>query len=150
MELLNTKKTEEIKKVLQDKYGLSLDGTLLLSGSNKIRYFEGNLDNKMILYLLKNFLVESAGIYLGKIFDDGFRLSFDAANLLSNKIIKNVIEINREEMKEWFNGANLHTDKKDDFYAIKYGKDIIGCAKVSNKTIYNYVPKEKRFRKGIM
>ena len=150
MEIINTKKSEEIKKILVEIYGLELEGIFLLSGKNKIRYFEGNTDIKTLSYLMKNFSIETTGIYLGKLFNDEVRLSFDAANLFKDKITKNMIEITKEEMEQWFKGSNLQKDVKDGFYIIKHEKDVIGCAKVSNKTIYNYVPKEKRFRKGII
>lgn len=150
MEIINPKKSEETRKILKEIYGLSLDGEFLLSGENKIRYFEGSVDIKTLFYLMKNFSIETIGIYLGKLFNDEIRLSFDAANLFRDKITKNIIEISKEEMDLWFKGSNLQKDVKNGFYVIKFGEDLIGCAKVSNKTIYNYVPKEKRFRKGIL
>ena len=149
MEILKPKKSEEIRKILKDIYGLELDGIFLLSGENKIRYFEGSIDIKTLSYLMKNFSIETIGIYLGKIFNDEIRLSFDAASLFKDQITKNIIEISKEEVEQWFKGFNLQKDARNGFYVIKY-KDVIGCAKLSNKTIYNYVPKEKRFRKGIL
>ncbi|MBI2448701.1 hypothetical protein HYV49_00200 [Candidatus Pacearchaeota archaeon] len=150
MEILSIKKTQEITRILKDIYGLELGGIFLLSGSNKIRYFEGDIDIKSINNLFKNINVESVGIYFGKLFNGEIRLSFDSANLFKDRIMKNIIEISKEEMDLWFKGNSLHKDAKDGFYIIKHGKDIIGCAKLSNSTIYNYVPKEKRFRKGII
>src|SRR6266540_1965107 len=150
IEILNSKKTEEIKKIIEDTYGLHLGGIFLISGENRIRFFDGKIDIRSLHDFQRNFFVEAIGIYFGRLFDEGFRLSFDSASLFQKEITKNIIHVKKEEMEEWFKGGNLKTEMPNGFYIIKFNEDAIGCAKVSNKTILNYVPKEKRLKKGII
>lgn len=102
--------------------------------------------NKTHISLVKQFkkMASSIGFYLGKIEKQGFRLSFDACQVLSNYINK-FIEINEKEAKSWFKGKNISIQKNiKGFIVLKYNEDFIGVGYAQDRIIKNYVPKERR------
>lgn len=151
---MNFLKSGDKKRLLREAeeiYGIGkLDFPILLvTGKQKIRVFSGSMSKDEIRELSGIANVEIVGAYVFKQDEKfGLRISMDGTKILSEEIKKNVIEINQEEMKEWLCGKNLEVVRERGVYVVKHGDDFLGCGISDGKKIINYVPKERRVRKG--
>ena len=138
----------EIISKLEEQYGISeLPYLLIMIGKEKIRAYSGSLSKVEIMQLGKSVNIELIGIYLMKIEKDGIRLSHDATSLLKDRITKNILDINDEQAKEWLKGDDIFTDNKNFGYFVLRNKgNLIGCGKLSQGRIVNFVPKERRIK----
>ncbi|MEK6893552.1 MAG: hypothetical protein AABX07_05090 [Nanoarchaeota archaeon] len=143
-------KTPEKRKIIAElnaQFGIEeLPYLLLETGKEKLRAFSGNLSKEEILSLAEVANIEIIGAYLLKKEHD-FRLSFDAAHLLKNKISKNILEINEEQAREWMRGNDLQIKAEKGTFVIKCKEDFLGCGKSNEEVLFNYVPKDRRRRK---
>jgi NOL1/NOP2/fmu family ribosome biogenesis protein len=143
-------KKKTLKK-LKQQFGIqNLNYLLLKSGKSKIRAFSGNLSKEEISILARNINIEIIGLYIAKQEnqDKEIRLSHDAVSLLQNKIQKNIIKINNSQVRKWLKGQDIEFKKniQEGIVILKNNNDIIGCGKSNGKTIFNFVPKERRIK----
>lgn len=134
----------------------------LQTGTEKMRAFSGSLTNEELMSFWRMFPIEGVGLYFGKIAIDKSgrkeaRLSLDALHYFKDQIIKNILEINEEQAKDWFLGKNISLTEEQkekykdyrDFVAVKLGDDFIGTAKISGQgVLQNFLPKERRIREN--
>lgn len=149
MNILN--KTEK-QKILEnlEKFGIKmLPYILTQTGKEKIRAFSGNLTPEEIKKLHNYIYIETIGLYMAKIEEDGLRLSLDGTHIL--KPNKNIIELNEEQAEKWMKGEDLSINElqeqiknKSDFIVIKSGEDFLGCGKIGKDKLINFIPKERR------
>ncbi len=146
------KSTEKRRIVenLNEQFGIEeLPYLLIESGKEKIRAFSGSLSKDEIAKISEIANLETIGLYILKKESD-FRLSLDACLMLSNQITKNIIEIDEKQFNEWIRGLDLQLEKPQGTYVIKFGEDFIGCGRSNGKTIFNYVPKDRRLKKQLI
>lgn len=147
---INFIRSSEKRKILEElekQFGIKeLPFLLIKSGNEKIRGFSGSLSKEEIEEIRSLINVEIIGQYLMKEEHD-YRLSFDSAILLKDKITKNVLEINAEQFKLWIRGHDLEIKVPQGTYIISHNGDIFGCGKSNGEKLFNYVPKDRRLRK---
>src|SRR4030043_1460348 len=101
-------KTPEKRRIiseLDEKFGITeLPYLLIESGKEKIRAFSGSLSKEEILQLSQLAKIEGVGIYFMKKEVDGLRLSFDATQILSKQIAKDILYINDPQLEQWIRG----------------------------------------------
>lgn len=142
--ILNSKETKEIIKLLEKQF----------SFENKLDY--AFLKNKEDLYLIskgiasidtKKFRINNLGLYFGEIKNNIIRLSIEASQLIGNESGKNILTLDDEQVLYWIAGDNIQigTDLKG-YVLIKNKQDYLGCGYVKEKTLINYVPKERRLK----
>ena len=148
LEILKKTEKEKIREQLEKQFGISKLPYLFTKNSkDKIRGFTGNLSKEEILRLARETNMEVLGLYLFKDEKDGIRLSIDACHALKDEIKKNIIELNDAQALEWFKGHDLDIKSDDKGYKIlKYKDDFIGCGKLSQSRLVNFVPKERRIK----
>jgi len=147
---IKSSEKKEILKELNEQFGITeLPYLFIESGKEKIRAFSGSLSKEEIIEIGKMANVEGVGIYFFKKEVTGIRPSFEALTILKNQITKNILDIDDKQMELWIRGYDLDLKVKEGIYAIRHGKDFIGCGKSNGKAIFNYVPKERRIRKPI-
>ena len=127
---------------------------LIRSGKERIRAYSGNLSNEEIMEVWRLLPIEGVGLYIGKdmINRNGvheIRLSLDGLHTWKEQITERVLVLDEKQEEEWFAGKNVEGDFGEDrFVAVKSsdGKDFIGTGKVGNsgKTLFNFLPKERR------
>ncbi|MCX6747325.1 MAG: hypothetical protein NTU63_04310, partial [Candidatus Pacearchaeota archaeon] len=62
-------------------------------------------------------------------------------------IKKNIIELDDLQAEEWFKGHDLEIKEQNNgFKVLKYKDDFVGCGKLSNNRLTNFVPKERRIK----
>lgn len=152
MEILKRNKKKEVEELLEKEFGIKIPVPyhLVRQGKDKIRIFTGNLSPNDIINLSKLLSIETVGLYFAFMKKQEFRLSFDAS-ILYGKNSKKVIELNKEELKLWLKGEDIYKNiKTKGFVIIKYGSDVLGCGKISQNKILNFVPKERRVIQYLM
>lgn len=138
---------KELLAQLHEQFGISeLPYLLLESGKEKVRAFSGSLSKDEIAELSRLVNIEGIGMYLLKREHD-LRLSFNATQLLSSQITKNIIGISEEQAKEWLRGEHLDISTAKGIVLIRHGSDFLGCGISTGERILNHVPKERRLKK---
>jgi len=144
-------KTPEKRRIiaqLKEQFGIEkLSYLLIESGKEKIRGYSGSLSKDEISKLSELANIEIIGSYLARKEKEEFRLSFDATQILSSQISRNIIKINESQFREWMLGHNLEINSERGICVLKFGNDFVGCGKSSSEKIFNYVPKDRRLRK---
>ena len=145
--VLNSKEVKVILNWLKEHYGikeLKIEGTFLKSTKDKIY-----LSTRKIGELEpKSLRINLIGMYFAKQEKNGVRLSIEGSQLIGPKAIKNVAELNNDQMNSWVRGDDLDYEADlTGFVIIKYKDDFFGVGNYKEGKILNYVPKERRIKK---
>lgn len=144
-------RSSEKKRIIEEidnQFGITeLPFLLLETGNDKFRGFSGHLSKEELAKLAHIANVEIVGLYLLKK-EHGFRLSFDASTLLKNQISKNILYLSDAEFYEWIHGRDIDKEVPQGTYIIGHNGDFLGCGKSNGKRVFNYVPKDRRIKKG--
>ena len=145
LKALNNKQTEKIKNSLTSWFGINkfpLEEVIFFQrGDKKIFVVSPDLKRLDTFPPRPN----SLGMYFAIEENAWFRLSLEGSQILGPSSKKNVIEINKKELQEWFNGMDLRIDSKEKgFVILKYREDYVGCGYVKEGKILNYIPKNRR------
>ncbi|MEM4756373.1 MAG: hypothetical protein QW594_04555 [Candidatus Woesearchaeota archaeon] len=158
-ELLNAKQTRQFLILLEGMYEANAlvdifkDYVVLRSQKKRVM-----ICNKEVFTLpLEALRIDTLGLYLGTLEEDGFRLSIEGCQLLFPYANKK-IPLAQEQFLFWLQGQNLQT--KEVFsqlnrvpeygtYAIFYYKNhAAGCGKITKEQILNFLPKVRRLQGG--
>jgi len=104
---------------------------------------------------LKDYKIESIGLYFCKLVHNEVRLSMEGSYIIGKQAKKNILEINNEQLKDWMQGKDIKLENQqlkennnlNGFIIIKYNNDFLGEGKLKESTVLNYVPKERRSNK---
>ena len=143
LKILNNKEIKEILNSIDKQWGakLKLDQAFLKNQKNKI--FIVNKDiSKIDLSKLR---INSTGMYFCELNKAGIRLSIEGSQIVGPKATKNIIEINEEQIKQWFRGEDLEIKENcSGFVILKNKNDYLGSGKFKDEKVLNYVGKERR------
>ncbi|MEM2916261.1 MAG: hypothetical protein QXT19_02805 [Candidatus Woesearchaeota archaeon] len=93
----------------------------------------------------KKLRINSVGLYIGEFKKGELRLSIEGSQLIGPHAKKNVVELDKDELRQWLKGEDLVKDVKAEGYVImKSGNDFVGCGRVKEGKILNFVPKARR------
>lgn len=147
---LNKKEKSEFEDNLKENYGIVLPRCQLIkAGNEKIRLFTGDFSEHELNILAGLTRVETVGTYFAQTDVDNIRLGFDSCSLFKSS--KNIIELDEEQAKKWFQGYTLEINTEEQSYVLlKFNGIIIGCGKATGKNILNFVPKERRISNPIL
>ena len=143
-EILNSKSVKKIMQALDEQFGFKekLDYAFLQSKKDKVLIINKEID----LIDHENLRVDAIGLYFGKYYNDGFRLSIEGTQLLGDMCKHNVIEISQEQKHAWLKGLDIEINQDNSFVILKSGEDYLGCAKVKNSYALNSVPKARTLK----
>jgi len=142
--ILTSNEKKRILESLSERFGISEIPQLLLRfGKGKIRGFSGSLSRNEISRLVRNVRVELIGLYILREESDAYRISHDGLFVFKNAE-KNVVDIPDEQAEKWLKGQDIETNLEEGWVLLKNKNDLIGCGKVKNGKILNFVPKERR------
>jgi NOL1/NOP2/fmu family ribosome biogenesis protein len=152
LKILNSRETKRILEKLEDQYGFDSKkaelGFIFLMNKDNRLYILSKDVSRIELDSLK---IDSLGLYFGELYKESIRLSIEGAQIVGKIAIRNIIEINHEQMLEWIKGHDIeYTDCGKDFVIVKCkngvtGKeDILGCGKYKDGKLMNYVSKSRR------
>ncbi|MFH2020908.1 MAG: hypothetical protein ABIJ34_05810 [archaeon] len=143
LKILNSKEKKEITKLLNEGYNcdFSCDFDVFRNQSNRIFLLSKDF-SKINVEKLR---INSLGLYLGEIYDNSIRLSIEGSQLIGKTAKKNLIEISDDDAIRWMRGEDFMVNSDlTGFVIVKNKDDFLGCGKVSQKKLFNYVPKERR------
>lgn len=113
----------------------------LLNNKNKLYIADkdiGSIDTSRLR-------VDNVGLYVATVDDKGIRLSIEGSQILGPSAKKNVIDIDAQELREWFRGNDLEKQAETKgFVILKHKNDFVGCGRSTEKGILNFVPKTRR------
>lgn len=143
-EVLNSKAVKKIMLRLKEQFCFEeqLNYAFLLSKKDKVFLINREID----LIKHDDFRVDALGLYFGKYYADGFRLSIEGAQLLSEKCGCGVISISKQLKHQWLKGQNIEVDTDHKFVILKSEGDTLGCAKVKEKVALNSVPSARTLK----
>jgi len=153
--VLNTREKKKIIDDLKELYGFSgiIGGALLISSKQKLY-----LLTKDIVMIEKNeekeLRIDSAGLYIGRIENEGIRLSMEGSQLIGPHSNKHVLEIDEEHLEAWVKGEDFNLSEQEQkkisneegFFIIKFDNDYIGCAQIKKGNVRSLVSKERRLK----
>jgi len=144
LKFLNSKETKEILKLIEEQWGAKLKLDYTFAKNSKNRVFIVNKDiNKIDFSKLR---INSVGMYFCDL-ENEIRLSIEGSQIIGPKAVKNVVEINEEQTKQWLKGEDLEIEDKGNyrrFVIIKHENDFLGSGKFKDNRILNYVSKSRR------
>lgn len=142
LEVLNSKEIKNIYKQLNEQFGFDekLDYVFLRNNKDKV-YISTRDIEKIDISSLR---VDSVGLYFGKYYNDGFRLSIEGSQLIACKCKKNIVELSTEQKHDWLMGKDIPLEgRENSFVILKWKKDILGCAKVKREAALNSIPSSR-------
>jgi NOL1/NOP2/fmu family ribosome biogenesis protein len=146
-------KTEK-NKILEKLgyYGIKdLPFLLIRFGKEKIRGYSGALSVEEINELDADIGIDLMGLYLFHDYGNEIRLSLDAVHIFQEQITKNILELDDKQAEAWFKGDDIPIpdewkQENRGFKVLKNNNDLIGCGKLTNDRLVNYMPKERRIK----
>jgi NOL1/NOP2/fmu family ribosome biogenesis protein len=146
LKILNKKSIKEILKIIKEQWDAELDlreKAVLMNKENDIFII-----NKSISQIdLSKIRANSIGLYVAQKMVDGIRLSIEGSQLVGPLSRKNIFEVDDEQAKKWLKGEDIEINKNfGGFLIIKHKEDFLGCGKVKENKILNYVPKNRRLK----
>lgn len=146
-QFLSASEKKKLFEELKEIYGIdNVDYLFIQTNKERIRAFSGSLGRDEILELDSMTRIELLGTYFAKP-EYGARLSFDMTQLLGDKIVKGILELDAEQAKEWMRGNGLALASEKGIHAMKHGEDMLGVGYSDGEKLWNFVPKERRYRK---
>ena len=145
LRILNTREKKEINKRIFEQWGCELDKgfVFLLSNKNKLYIADKDIGRVSV----SDMRVDNIGLYVATVDDNSVRLSIEGSQIIGPHARKNVVGVDDVQMREWFRGNDLRVKVEggiSGFVIIRHGRDFIGCGKVTEKGILNFVPKTRR------
>jgi len=132
---------------------------LVRSGKERMRAYSGDLSTEQIMEIWRLLPIEGVGLYVGKdmVNRNGvreIRLSLDGMHVWKKQLTKRILVLNEEQEGNWFLGKNIELSDEqaegisNGFVSVKSadGKDFVGMGKIGGKTLFGFLPKERRRR----
>ncbi len=138
--LMNSKEVKQLKNKMFEQFGTVINGVFFINNKNKV--FLTTIEASNIN--LKKVNAEGIGVYIGRINDDGFRPTIEGVQLL--RPTKNVVQLSSDELWEWLRGFNIKKNGPNGYCALKYNNEFVGPGKIINGVLWNYIPRERRFK----
>ena len=89
--------------------------------------------------------VNAAGMYFGEWKNGEFRMSIDGSQIIGPLASENIVDISDEEFVAWLRGEDLVKEVGNQgVILMRHNKDFVGCGKVKEGKILNFVPKIRR------
>ena len=147
--ILNTREIKKIRELCLDYFGYFPEKDYAYLSNEKNKIFIINMEIQKIE--LSKLRIDKIGLYFAELKDTQFRLSQEGAQLLAieahqnGQKLKNVIELNKEEVEQYFRGNNIPKDLGENkLVLLKYNQDIWGCTKYKAGIIINFLSKIHR------
>lgn len=141
--VLNSKEVRSIKELIKKQWGCDFSTELAWLLSEKDRIYLITRDVEKID--MSKLRVDVMGLYFGELKGDELRLSVEGSQLVGPLATKGILELDDAEARAWLKGQDF--EKKTDipgFVIMKNKDDFLGCGKVKNNRVLNFMPKNRR------
>lgn len=146
LKFLNKKETSNILDKIMNTFGikeLDLNHDFIRNSEDKIFMVSKQISN----FDIKNLRINSLGMYFCKIEKNGIRLSVEGSQKVGNLASKNVVELDKAQIKEWLIGNPVPYDRKENgFVIVRHENDFFGAGLLKDGTLINYFPKTRRLK----
>ena len=132
--VLDRKDKKHFLEMLKGQFGFEekLDYIFFINNKNKI--YIVNKDLAAIDF--SKLRLNSVGLYIAEQRNDEARLSIEGSQMIGPLAKRNVIEITRQEAREWLKGKDLEKEvDTQGFVIIRSEDDYLGCGRVSKGKI---------------
>jgi len=143
-EVLNSKLSKQILFALKEQFCFDGELDYVFLKNKKEKIYVLNREIELIDY--EKLFIDALGLYFGKFYSDGFRLSIEGSQLIGARCKCNVVELSQREKHDWLRGFDLNINVEYGFVLLKSGDDFLGCAKVKNFVAYNSVPSARTLK----
>ena len=147
MKILNSKQTKEIKRKIEEQWGVCPEMDYVFLRSNKGKIY---VVTRAVADLPDERLrIDTLGLYFCEVMgDDNLRLSVEGAQIVGKVATKNLMELSINQMEMWARGMDVPLEDKSirGFFILRHDADILGCGYCKEGVISNYVPKNRRLR----
>lgn len=145
LKIMNSKEKKDLFKKIKEQFDSELENLkgyiFFINPKNKI-FIISNDFSKIDINQLR---INSLGLYFGELYNNELRLSIEGSQIIGKTAKKNILELNDEQSKLWMSGQDIEIKTQlNGFILIKNNNDFLGCGKVINNKLLNYVPKERR------
>ncbi|MBN1644638.1 hypothetical protein JW851_01180 [Candidatus Woesearchaeota archaeon] len=143
LRILPGREIKFFRKYIQEQWGADFkeDFAFFMNTKNKICLAAKDI-GKIDLDKLK---INTIGMYFGEYRKEKLRLSIEGSQLIGPLAKKNVVEIPDAFVPLWLKGIDIAFKAKgNDFVIIKNKSDFMGCGKIQEDKILNFVPKARR------
>ncbi len=146
MAFLNKKETIDVLDKIRNTFGikeLDLNHNFMRNSEDKIFIVSKHISN----FDIKNLRINSLGMYFCKIEKNGIRLSVEGSQKVGNLASKNVVELDKSQIKEWLIGNPVpYGGKENGFVMVRHENDFFGTGLLKEGTLINYFPKTRRLK----
>jgi len=146
LKILNKKAIKEVLKKIKGQWDAEVDfgDKVFLEGKDNDIFIINRDISRIDLTKIR---INSMGLYIGQQMVDGFRLSIEGSQIVGPKAKKNILEVDEKRAREWLKGYELDVrENLSGYLIIKHCADFLGCGKVKDNKVLNYVPKNRRLR----
>lgn len=143
LKILNSKEIKNIRKQLKEQFGVEerFEFVYMINAKEKIYVVNREIE-KLDLEKLR---IDSIGVYFASIAKDGIRLSIEGSQIIGPFAKKNVFKISEEQFEHWLKGEDIEVEVDSNaFILVKYKDFFVGCGKIKEMILLNYVPKARR------
>lgn len=143
LHILNSKEKKNLSKLIKKQFGSDFIFNYEVFMNTKNKIFILNKDVSKIN--LDELRINSLGLYFGELSRGELRLSIESSQIIGPLAKNNVLELNYDQTNSWMKGEDFDIDTKlQGFVIIKNKDDFLGCGRIVNNKLLNYVPKERR------
>lgn len=145
--LLSQEELENVNNYLVKAFSIEdVKGIFLSTGTQKIRYYSGSTSLDKIKDLNKTINIQGIGLYTLATYKERVRIANDGVHLFKDKIKKNIIDFDENQIKKWMHGDDFDMKFPKGHYIIMHDGDIISSAVSKGDILVNFVPKERRIK----
>lgn len=143
MDFLNAKQSKEIYSLEEKQWGSSvLKKEVLMRNKDDIYVITRDVEE-----LDPSLRVNSMGMYVGEFRNNELRLSIEGSQLIGPSAAKNVVDVSPDKRDAWLRGNDIEdSEDASGFVILRSGDDFIGCGKMREGKILNFVPKTRRIK----
>ena len=143
LKILNSREKRDLSTLIEKQFGCKFDFNYEVFMNPKNKIFILNKDVSKID--LDELRINSLGLYFGEINRGELRLSIEGSQIIGKIAKKNVLELDDDQAEKWMSGEDFDINSHlRGFVIIKNKDDFLGCGRIVNKKLLNYVPKERR------
>jgi NOL1/NOP2/fmu family ribosome biogenesis protein len=145
LSFLNSHELREINAALEKQWGteLSKDYAYVLRKDGDLFMVNRDVDRVDLAKLNIN----SLGLYIGEFRGGEFRPGIEGSQLFGPLAKRNVVSISKEQLAKWLAGEELDIDADASGYILlKHENDFVGCGRLVEGKLSNFVPKVRRVR----
>lgn len=143
LHILNSKEKKNLSKLIKKQFGCTFKFNYEVFMNTKNKLFILNKDVAKIN--LDELRINSLGLYFGELSRNELRLSIEGSQIIGPLAKNNVLELDYDQTKKWMKGEDFDINTKLlGFVIIKNKDDFLGCGRIVNNKLLNYVPKERR------